>query len=89
MIEVRTHFFDLLLEVSLALLQLDQLRVQVLHRALALGQSRLQLQLRVLQLFDLCNAVFLILKQQKKIMFESIKNLLLNGMNIYSQKRFS
>jgi hypothetical protein len=68
MIEVRTHFFDLLLQVSLALLQLDQLRVQVLHRALALRQSRLQLQLRVLQLFDLRNAILLILgKTTKKV----------------------
>ena len=73
MIEVRTHFFDLLLEVSLALFQLDQLRVQVLHRPLALGQSRLQLQLRVLQLFNLCNAIFLILKQQKKLCLKVTK----------------
>ena len=61
-IQVVAHLLDLLLELGLALLQLDELGVEVLDGALALGQPGLQLQLRVLQLLNLGHSVPLVLE---------------------------
>ena len=61
-IQVSAHLIDLLLEVCLALLQLDELRVEVLDGALAFRQSGLQLQLCVLKFLNLGDAILLVLK---------------------------